>query len=88
MPDEIAKPAKAHRAPARSEKIVRKEMKTLEKTIAQLDEQKRELNAKLLETSNAKEALRLHNEIAALTDQLAPAEERWCELQEELEESA
>ncbi len=88
LPDEIAKPGKAHRAPARSEKIVRKEMKTLEKTIAQLDEQKRELNAKLLETSNAKEALRLHNEIAALTDQLAPAEERWCELQEELEESA
>ena len=88
LPDEIAKPAKSHRAPARSEKIVRKEMKTLEKTIAQLDEQKRELNAKLLETSNAKEALRLHNEIAALTDQLAPAEERWCELQEELEESA
>ena len=88
LPDEIAKPAKSHRAPARSEKIVRKEMKTLEKTIAQLDEQKRELNAKLLETSNAKEALRLHNEIAALTDQLAPAEERWCELQEELEETS
>ena len=88
LPDEIAKAVKSHRAPARSEKIVRKEMKTLEKSIAQLDEQKRELNAKLLETSNAKEALRLHNEIAALTDQLAPAEERWCELQEELEESA
>ena len=88
LPDEIAKAVKSHRAPARSEKIVRKEMKTLEKSIAQLDEQKRELNAKLLETSNAKEALRLHNEIAALTDQLAPAEERWCELQEELEETA
>ena len=32
--------------------------------------------------------LRLHNEIASLTEQLAPAEERWCLLQEELEGNA
>jgi ATP-binding cassette subfamily F protein 3 len=88
LPPEVAKPVKAApRAPARSEKVVRKEMKALERTIAQLDEQKRDLNAKLLESTDAEEALRLHNEIAALAEQLAPAEERWCQLQEELDEA-
>jgi hypothetical protein len=75
------------RTPARSEKVVRKEMKVLERTIAQLDEQKRDLNAKLLESTDAEEALRLHNEIAALTEQLSPAEERWCELQARIEDT-
>ncbi len=64
---------------------MRKEIKTLERTIAQLDEQKRTLNAQLLQSTDAAEALRLHNEVAALTEQLAEAEERWCRLQEEME---
>ena len=64
---------------------MRKEIKTLEQTIAQLDEQKRTLNAQLLESTDAAEALRLHNEVEALTTQLAEAEERWCQLQEEIE---
>jgi ATP-binding cassette, subfamily F, member 3 len=75
------------RAVRRNERDVRKEMKTLEKTIALLDQQKRDLSAQLMESSDAKEALRLHNEIAALTEQLTPAEERWLELQAELEEA-
>ena len=88
LPPEVAKPARtAPRAPARGEKVVRKEMKALEKTIAQLDEQRRAANAKLLESTDAKEAMRLHEEIAALTEQLTPAEERWCELQQELDEA-
>jgi ATP-binding cassette subfamily F protein 3 len=89
LPAEVAKPTKVHhKGPKRNEKVVRKEMKALERTIAQLDDQKRELNAKLLESTDAKEALRLHNEIAALTEQLTPAEERWLELQEEIDEAA
>ena len=64
---------------------MRKEIKTLEQTIAQLDEQKRTLHAQLLQSTDAAEALRLHNEVAALTGQLAEAEERWCMLQEEIE---
>jgi ATP-binding cassette subfamily F protein 3 len=83
----VAKPARAAR-PRRSEKDVRKELKNVEKTIAQLDGQKRALDAQLLESSDAKESLRLHNEITALAAQLAPLEERWCELQEEAGEAA
>jgi ATP-binding cassette, subfamily F, member 3 len=83
LPPAVAKPAP--RAVRRDEKVVRKELKTLEKTVAQLDEQKRALNAQLLESSDAVEALRLHNEIAALGAQLTAAEERWCLLQEEID---
>ncbi len=75
------------RAPRRDERKVRKEIKTVEQSIAQLDEQKRALNAQLQLSTNADEALRLHNEVEAVTRQLAAAEERWCELQEEIEGS-
>ena len=77
--------AKASPRPARrDEKAVRKELKALEKTIAQLDDQRRAANAKLMETTDAAEAVRLHDEVAALTAKLDPAEERWLALQEEL----
>lgn len=76
------------RQPRKDEKSARKELKTLEKTIAQLDDRRRALNAQMMETTNAAEALKLHNEVASITEQLAPAEERWLELQEDLGESA
>ena len=84
-PPEVAKARPVAKAARRGEKEVRKEMKALEKTIAALDEQKRAANAKLLETTSASEAMRLHEEVAALTAKLDPAEERWLELQEELD---
>ncbi len=82
----VAKPAKAPPRPAhRNENVVRKEIKTLEKSITQLDEQKRTLNAQLQGSTDAVEALRLHNDVTALTEKLAALEERWCQLQEEIE---
>ena len=89
LPPGIAKPSKAPvRAARREERVVRKEIKTLERTVAQLDEQKRTLTAQSLQSTDAAEALRLHNEVAAVTVQLAEAEERWCQLQGEIEENA
>jgi len=89
LPPEVARPAKAApRHSQKDERKLRKEIKTLEQTIAQLDEQKRTLNAQLQESRDAIEALRLHNEVEALTAQLTDAEERWCRLQEEIEEAA
>ena len=79
-------PKSAPRAPRRSERDIRKEMTTLERTIARLDEQKRQVNGQLMQSTDPKEALKLHNEVQALTTQLADAEERWCRLQEEIEE--
>jgi ATP-binding cassette subfamily F protein 3 len=76
------------RQPRKDEKSARKELKSLEKTIAQLDDRRRALNAQMMATTNATEAMTLHTEIEAITAQLAPAEERWLELQEDLGESA
>ena len=75
----------ASRRPQGDDKSLRKEMKGLEKTIAQLDEQKRALDAQSLERVSAAEALRLHNEAAALGGQLAEAEDRWLRLQEAID---
>jgi ATP-binding cassette subfamily F protein 3 len=78
----------AAKAPRRNDREVRKELSTVEKTIARLDQQKKQLNASMLETTDAKEALRLHNELETVTTQLNEAEEKWCVLQEEMNEEA
>jgi hypothetical protein len=49
--------------------------------------QKRAVNAQLMQSTNAEEALRLHKEAETVTAQLAEAEDRWCQLQEEVEGS-
>jgi ATP-binding cassette subfamily F protein 3 len=76
------------RAPRRDDRTIRKEIATIEKTIARLDAQKKATNRQLLETCDAAESLRLHNEVTALAAQLEEAEERWCQLQAELEGAA
>ncbi len=85
LPADVVKPNKVRTRVQKNERDARKEIKNLERTIAQLDEQKKTLNAQLLKSSDSTEALRLHNEVTALSDQLSQAEERWCELQEDLE---
>ena len=85
-PPSVAKPHKvAARPTRRNEKDVRKEMKTLERSIAQLDDQKRTLNAAMMEATDAAKALRLHNDISAVTVRLAQGEDRWCLLQAEID---
>jgi ATP-binding cassette subfamily F protein 3 len=81
-----AKPRQqAPRVARRSERALRKEVKDLERTIAQLDEQKRMLTARSMELIDADQALRVHNELTGVAAQLSEAEDRWCQLQEELE---
>ena len=76
-----------HRAARRSEREIRKEMTNLERTIARLDGEKKQANSQLMSATDPAEAMRLHNEVAALAAQLASAEERWCELQAEVDEA-
>ena len=73
------------RAAVRDERKIRKELSKNEKLVARLDKEKNEFNAHLLIETDPDEAMRLHNEVTHLTEELAAAEERWCELQEELE---
>ncbi len=85
-PIPAGRPIAAAAKPARrNEREVRKEISTIEKTIARLDSQKRQLNTEMMQTSNAAQALKLHNELEAIAGPLAEAEERWCQLQEELD---
>jgi ATP-binding cassette, subfamily F, member 3 len=80
MPDVVQKPR-------RDERKVRKELSKVEKVIARLDSEKTSLNGQLLTETDRHEAMRLHEEVTSLASQLSEAEERWCELQEELEAS-
>ena len=61
----------------------RKEIKVLERKIAQLDENKKMLNQQLLETTDADEALKLHSKFTDVSDQLSRTEDRWLQLTEE-----
>lgn len=78
-------PPKVAAKPRRSERDVRKEITTLERSIAKLDEQKRDVNARLMTSTDPAEALKLHQEVTSISEQLSQAEERWLELQAEIE---
>ena len=56
----------------------------MEKNIAKLDEQRKALNAEMLNTSDAKKAMSLHTQIETIAKELAEVEERWVELSQEL----
>ena len=86
-PVEVLRTKSTPKPPVRNERELRKEMNTVEKTIARLDEQKKLANTPFLSATDPKEAVRLHDEVKELTKQLNEAEERWCVLQEELGES-
>jgi len=75
------------REPKRDDRTLRKEISAVEKTIAKLDDQKKLVSSQLLTTTDPQEALRLHEEVQRVSEQLAEAEDRWCQLQEQLEEA-
>jgi ATP-binding cassette subfamily F protein 3 len=58
----------------------RKKVKAIERKIAKLDEQKKDLQSQMLNVTDPNEAMKLHEEIEALTGQLNAAEEEWLEL--------
>lgn len=64
----------------------RKTLRNLEKTISRLDEEKKLLTAEMMQTSDPKKAMDLHARIASVSSELEEAEQRWCELQQELGE--
>lgn len=67
------------RTPAENKKL-QKELKSLEKSVQSLDEQRRTINDQLMQATDPKEAMRLHNELKAVEMDLGLAEQRWLEL--------
>ncbi|MCA9104991.1 MAG: ABC-F family ATP-binding cassette domain-containing protein [Pirellulaceae bacterium] len=82
---EAPKPAKAAR---KNDRDLRKEQQGVERQIAKLDEQRKELDQKLLSTTDPHEAMELHQQVTEIGEQIAPLEERWLELHEMLEGEA
>ena len=75
---------KRQQSDANTDRRLRKELATVEKTVARLDGEKRQVNEKLLAVTDAEEAVKLHAELTEISQQLAAAEDRWLELQEAL----
>jgi len=73
-------------APQIDQRTVRKQVGNLEKNIAKLDQQKKDINQQLMESSDPQAALKLHEELTKVSAELDAAETRWAELQEQLEE--
>jgi ATP-binding cassette subfamily F protein 3 len=71
---------KEYRAAKSQSRKTEKEIKNLEKKIARLDDEKKAINDKLLTESDPDEAMRLHEELTEIAQQLEEAEERWLEL--------
>ncbi len=78
---------KSARPVKRTEREIRKEQQGVERQIAKLDEQRKELDAKLQVATDPHEAMELHEKVTALSDQLGPLEEKWLVLQEELNDA-
>lgn len=68
----------------KDERAMRKALQKLERKIAKLDDEKKALNTEMLNTADAAKALELHNKIEPIAKELTEAEERWCELSEEI----
>jgi ATP-binding cassette subfamily F protein 3 len=79
-----ASPSQDHRQARRDQRKTEKEIKNLEKKIARLDEEKRDLNEKMLSETNPQEAMKLHEAIEKLNQELTESEERWLELSEQV----
>jgi ATP-binding cassette subfamily F protein 3 len=81
LPAGAARPTPA----ARTGDAIRAEMRALEETIARLGEKRQALEERLGEPADGDELQRLCDELAAVAEQLDPAEERWALLQSELD---
>jgi ATP-binding cassette, subfamily F, member 3 len=78
--DSAAASGEDRKARARADRDSQKKLKAVERKIAKLDGEKRAISDNLLTVTDAKEAQRLHAELAKLTDELAKLEEEWLEL--------
>ena len=72
--------ANDYRTEKRDQRKTEKEVKNLEKKIARLDEERKELEKKLLTETDPTDAMSLHVKLEEVKETLASAEERWMEL--------
>ncbi|TWT89001.1 putative ABC transporter ATP-binding protein YheS [Pseudobythopirellula maris] len=61
-----------------------KRLKSAERKIAKLDDEKKEINEKLLTTTDPKKAQELHERVTAIAAEVETLEEEWLELSQEV----
>ena len=64
-----------------------KEIRNVEKLVAKLDQEKKDLNEQLLTCTDAAEALVLHDDFSKVSQKLEEAEMKWLELTENTDET-
>ena len=68
----------------RADRDAQKRLKSVERKIAKLDDEKKTLNSKLLAVTEADEATKTQQRLAEITDELEGLEAEWLELSEEV----
>jgi ATP-binding cassette subfamily F protein 3 len=84
-PSSGRRPSTLDPRPLRTDRDAQKKLKSVERKIARLDEEKRGISERLLTVTDAAEAQRLLQEQTDLAGQLTQLEEQWLELSAELE---
>jgi ATP-binding cassette subfamily F protein 3 len=74
----------AGQAGGRADRDTQKKLKSVERKIAKLDDEKKAVAEALLTVTDAAEAQRLHAQVARLTTELATLEDEWLALSEEV----
>ncbi len=77
--------APAARAGSREDKKLRRQLSETEKRIAQLDSRRKELSAEFGNTTSPADAQRIHRELTTVSEEITGLEERWFEINAELE---
>jgi ATP-binding cassette subfamily F protein 3 len=75
----------ARKSSGKSDRESQKKLKSVERKIAKLDEEKKATSEALLTVTDAAEARRLHSQLKDLAAELASLEEQWLELSAELD---
>jgi ATP-binding cassette, subfamily F, member 3 len=85
LPDAVRKAVQSTVRPTAVD--IRAELAVLERTIADLDQQKQKLDAQYVNERDARELDRLYEELTSVAMELGEAEDRWASLQKELDEA-
>jgi ATP-binding cassette subfamily F protein 3 len=85
-PGPIADSKEDRKRKNQEQRALRKEVSKVEARVLKLDDEKKAINAKLLQATDPKEAEKLHADLTKITAELELLEQQWLEVTEQLQE--